>query len=42
MDIWQRGSYDHIIRDNDDYVKHKNYILENPRLWRLDEMYCEE
>ena len=42
MDIWQRGSYDHIIRDNDDYVRHKNYILENPRLWHLDEMYCEE
>jgi hypothetical protein len=36
------GSYDHIIRDNDDCVKHKNYILENPRLWHLDEMYCEE
>ena len=39
--LFQTSFHDHIIRDNDDYVKHKNYILENPRLWHLDEMYCE-
>lgn len=39
--IFQRSYYDHIIRDNDDYVRCKNYILQNPRNWRLDELYTE-
>ena len=37
--IWQRHFYDHIIRNLEDYRKHKNYILENPRHWHLDELY---
>ncbi|MBQ5648768.1 MAG: transposase [Clostridia bacterium] len=36
--IWQRHFYDHIIRNLEDYRKHKNYILENPRHWHLDEL----
>ena len=39
--IFQRAYYDHIIRDYDDYVRRKNYIYENPRDWRLDELYTE-
>ncbi len=39
--IFQRAYYDRIIRDNDDYVRCKNYIINNPRDWRLDELYTE-
>ena len=39
--IFQRAYYDHIIRDYDDYVRRKNYIYENPRDWRIDELYTE-
>ncbi len=40
--IWQRHFYDHIIRNSEDCRKHKNYILENPRHWHLDELYSED
>jgi hypothetical protein len=40
--IFQRAYYDHIIRNYEDYRKHKNYILENPRHWHLDELYSED
>ncbi len=39
--LFQTSFHDHIIRDNDDYVRCKNYILNNPRDWRLDELYTE-
>ena len=39
--IWQYRSYDHIIRNQEDYDKHVNYILENPMRWRIDELYVE-
>lgn len=29
-DIWQRGFYDHLIRDDLDYQNHATYILTNP------------
>jgi putative transposase len=29
-EIWQRGFTDHRIRDNQDFVSHKNYIHQNP------------
>lgn len=28
--LWQRGYYDHILRDEDDYLKAWQYIYENP------------
>jgi putative transposase len=28
--IWQSGSYDHVIRDDDDYKRHLDYIHYNP------------
>ena len=37
--IWQRSSYDHIIRDEKDYLKIWQYIDENPRKWELDCFY---
>jgi len=32
---WQRLFWDHIIDDEDDYWRVKNYIGENPRRWWL-------
>ena len=34
-DIRQRSYYDHIIRDDEDYVYHLQYIEENPRKWLI-------
>ena len=31
--IWQYRSYDHVIRDKEDYEKHVKYIYENPIKW---------
>jgi len=40
--IWQRGSYDHIIRDQADLDRHLQYIYENPFGWLKDEYYSAE
>ena len=40
--IWQRGFYDHIIRNHEDYEEHVKYIYENPTRWYYDELYTEE
>lgn len=40
--IWQRGSYDHIIRNYEDYLRIWEYIETNPHKWKLDCYYCEE
>ena len=39
--IFQRSFYDHIIRDEKDYLKHLKYIDENPIKWKYDELYKE-
>ena len=39
--IWQRGSYDHIIRSNKDLDNHIDYIRQNPQNWYYDELYAE-
>ena len=39
QNIWQRGSYDHIIRDQEDFDKHLQYIYQNPFGWLKDEYY---
>ncbi len=36
LNIWQRGFYDHIIRNEQDYIKHYNYIETNPLLWEKE------
>jgi REP-associated tyrosine transposase len=28
--FWQDESYDHVIQDNDEYIRLINYLLENP------------
>ena len=39
--IWQRGFYDHIIRNQHDYENIVKYIYENPMRWYYDELYAE-
>ena len=36
--IWQRSYYDHIIRNEDDYISILRYIQENPAKW-CDDCY---
>ncbi len=34
--IWQRSYYDHIVRNQVDYMRIRKYIFENPLHWYLD------
>ena len=34
--VWQRDYYEHIIRDNADYLAKRKYILDNPMNWKND------
>ena len=33
---WQRNYYEHILRNDEDLVHHRQYILNNPAQWELD------
>jgi REP-associated tyrosine transposase len=33
--IWQRGYYDHVVRDDDDLDRVREYIVTNPTRWTL-------
>jgi len=35
--VWQRNYYEHVIRDNTDYMSKRDYILNNPSNWDTDE-----
>ena len=37
LQLWQRSFHDHIIRNEEDYLLHLQYIDENPRKWLLGE-----
>lgn len=37
--VWQRGYYDHIIRDEAGYLRDWQYIGTNPAKWEEDEYY---
>ena len=37
--IWQRSYYDHVIRDEQDYVTKVQYIEENPAKWFYDDYF---
>ena len=39
--IWQRGYYEHIIRNERDYLEIWQYIDQNPARWGEDEYYAE-
>jgi len=34
--VWQRGYFEHVIRNENDFQKTVKYILENPRRWEFD------
>ena len=34
--VWQRGFYDHVIRDDESLNRIRNYIFTNPIRWHLD------
>jgi putative transposase len=35
--VWQRGYYDHIVRNDADLTRIRKYIANNPAQWALDE-----
>ncbi|MCQ2471591.1 MAG: transposase [Clostridia bacterium] len=37
--IWQRSFFDHVIRNDEDYLRHMQYINENPKKWENDEYF---
>ena len=39
--FWQRGYYDHVIRNDKDLFEHRKYIINNPLKWHLDEYFRE-
>jgi len=38
--IWQKSFYDHIIRDENEYLRVWEYIDENPLKWEIDEYFA--
>ena len=36
LEVWQRGFYDHVIRDNRDLERIREYIRTNPLRWAFD------
>ncbi len=39
QEIWQRSYYDHIIRNEDDLNRCREYIIQNPSNWNNDELF---
>ncbi len=37
--VWQRGYHEHIIRDENDFLTHWQYIGNDPALWEEDEYF---
>ncbi len=37
--IWQRNYYDHVIRDDIDLQRIRQYITDNPMQWQLDRLH---
>ncbi len=40
--LWQKGFYDHVIRDENDYIDKREYIIRNPSKWIEDELYIKQ
>ncbi len=37
MPVWQRNYYEHVIRDDDDLSRIREYVINNPANWQEDE-----
>jgi REP element-mobilizing transposase RayT len=35
--LWQRGYYEHVVRNDEEFNRMRRYIEENPLRWALDE-----
>lgn len=40
-DLWQARSYDHIVRNEQDYQRIRQYIDTNPAKWQEDRFYID-
>ncbi|MBA4369527.1 MAG: hypothetical protein C0403_18020 [Desulfobacterium sp.] len=38
--LWQRNYWEHIIRNETEFNRIKEYILNNPTQWESDKLYC--
>ena len=36
--LWQRNYWEHVIRDENEYLKIAQYIIDNPSRWNIDEL----
>ena len=41
LQLWQRGYHDHIIRDERDYLRIREYVENNPLKWGPDRYYVD-
>ena len=39
QELWQRGYFDHIVRSETSLLRLRQYILDNPIKWHLDELH---
>ncbi len=39
LKVWQRGYYDHVIRNEQELQEIREYIFHNPTKWQLDKYY---
>jgi REP element-mobilizing transposase RayT len=37
--FWQRSFYDRIVRNDEELLRVRKYIMDNPLKWELDEYY---
>ncbi len=42
MSVWQRSYYDHVVRDENDFLEIWNYIEGNPSKWNSDRFFSGE
>lgn len=42
LNVWQRGYYDRIIRDETEHNRIREYIRSNPERWEADSEYTEQ
>lgn len=40
ISVWQRNYYDHVIRNDDDLNRIREYIENNPANWLQDELFA--
>ena len=41
FDVWQKGFYDRVIRNQQEYIRISDYIDNNPLQWLLDKYYID-